>query len=181
MCPWGNFVYRVLPFGLYNAPATFQREILGIFSDLVDDSVEIYMDDFIPYGDSFIEGLAHLEKVLERCKWTHVSLSTVKCHMMMEEGIILVHLLSAAGIRMDPTNIKVIMHFPIPKTPTQVRSFIGCAGYYKRFIENFAKIAHPFFQLLTKDTNFVWIDDYDAAFVKIKELLCRASILRGPD
>ena len=93
MWPLGTFAYQVLPFGLCNAPATFQREILGIFFDLVDDSVEIYMDDFTPYGDSFKEGLENLEKVLERCKHAHVSLSIVKCNMMMEEGIVVEHLL----------------------------------------------------------------------------------------
>jgi hypothetical protein len=76
----------------------FQRAILGTFSDLIDDSVEIYMDDFTPYGDSFLEGLKNLEKVLERCIQALVSLSTKKCHMMMEEGIVLGHLLSAKGI-----------------------------------------------------------------------------------
>jgi hypothetical protein len=180
-CPWGTFAYRVLPFGLCNAPATFQREILGIFSDLIDDSVEIYMDDFTPYGDSFLEGLKNLEKVLERCIQARVSLSTEKCHMMMEEGIVLGHFLSAEGIWMDPAKTKVIQHFPTPKTPTQVRSFIGCAGYYRRFIENFAKVAHPLFQLLTKDSDFVWTEDCDAAFTRIKELVCSAPILRGPD
>jgi len=159
----------------------FQREILGIFSDLVDDSVEIYMDDFTPYGDSFVEGLKNLENVLERCIYARVSLSMVKCHMMMEEGIVLGHLLSAEGIQMDPAKIKVILYFPTPKMPMQVRSFIGCAGYYKRFIEKFAKVAHPLFQLLTKDSYFVWTGDCDAVFMKIKELVCSAPILRGSD
>jgi len=117
----------------------FQRAILGIFFDLVDDSVDIFMDDFTPYRDSFKEGLENMEKVLERCKQAHVSLSIVKCHMMMEEEIVLGHLLLAARIRMDPAKIKVILHFLIPKTPTKVHSFIGCASYYRHFIENFAK------------------------------------------
>ena len=69
---------------------------------------------------------------------------------------------------MDPAKIKVILHFPTPKTPTQVRSFIGCVGYYRHFIENFAKVAHPLFQLLTKDLEFVWSNDCDAAFTRIK-------------
>eukprot|EP00253_Pinus_taeda_P026011 PITA_26011 len=118
-CPWGTFAYRVLPFGLCNAPATFQREILGIFFDLINDSVEIYMDNFTPYGDSFRVGLENLEKVLARCIQACISLSTVKCHMMMEEGIILGHLLSDEGIRMDPAKIQVILHFQTPKTVTQ--------------------------------------------------------------
>lgn len=148
---------------------------------MMDDSVEIYMDNFTAYGDSFEEALGKLEKVLERCKQAYVSLSTEKCHMMMNEGIVLGHLLSTARIQMDPAKIKVIHHFPIPRTPTQVRSFIGCAGYYRCFIENFAKTAHPLFQLLTKDADFVWTDDCDAAFVNIKELVCSALILGGPD
>jgi hypothetical protein len=135
-----------------------------MFSYLIDDSVEIYMDDFTPYGDSFLEGLKNLEKVLERCIQACVLLSTETCHMMMEEGIVLGHLLSVEGIRMDPAKTKVIQHFLTPKTPTQVHKFIGCVGYYRHFIENFAKVAHPLFQLLTKDSYFVWIEDCDAAF-----------------
>jgi len=81
---------------------------LGIFSDLIDDSVEIYMDEFTPYGDSFLEGLKNLEKVLERCIQARVSLSTEKCHMMMEEGIVLGHFLSVEGIRMELAKTKVI-------------------------------------------------------------------------
>lgn len=100
---------------------------------------------------------------------------------MMEEGIVLGHLLLAEGIRMDPAKIKVILHFTTPKLPMQVRSFIGCAGYYRRFIENFAKVAHPLFHLLTKDSDFVWTSDCDIDFTKIKELVSSTPILRGPD
>jgi hypothetical protein len=82
---------------------------------------------------------------------------------------------------MDPTKTKVIQHFPTPKTPTQVRKFIGCASYYRHFIENFAKVAHPPFQLLTKDSDFVWIEYCDATFTRIKELVCSTLILRGPN
>ena len=154
---------------------------MGIFFDLINDSVEIYMDEFTPYGDSFLEGLKNLEKVLKRCIQARVSLSMEKCHMMMEEGIVLGHFLSVEGICMDPVKTKVIQHFPTPKTPTQVRSFIGCASYYRHFIENFSKVAHPLFQLLTKDSDFVWKEDCDVAFMRIKELVCSAPILRGPD
>ena len=101
--------------------------------------------------------------------------------MMMNEGIVLGHLLSVAEIWTDPTNIKVIQHFPIPRTPTQVRSFISCVGYYRCFIENFSKTTRQIFQSLTKDADFVWTDDCDVAFVKIKKLVCSALILRGPN
>jgi len=114
-------------------------EILGIFFDLFNDRVEIYMDDFTPYGDSFTEDLKNLEKVLERYKKTHVSLSTVKCHMMMKEGIVLGHFLSVAGIWVDPVKVEVIIKFRTPKTPTHVCIFIGYASYYRCFIEFFIR------------------------------------------
>jgi hypothetical protein len=101
--------------------------------------------------------------------------------MMMEEGIVLGHLLLAEGIWMDPTKKKVIQHFPTPKMPMQVHNFIGFACYYRHFIEIFSKVAHPLFQLLTKDSDFVWTEDCDASFTRIKELVCSALILRGPD
>ena len=97
--------------------------------------------------------------------------------MMREEGVLLRHFLSAAGIQVDPAKVEVILHFPVPKTSTQVRSFIGCAGYYRRFIENFAKIEHPLFQLLTKDAEFLWTEDCEIAFMKIKGLLYTSPIL----
>lgn len=135
------------------------------------------MDDFTPYGNSFEEGLEIFEKVLKICKQTHVSLSTVKCHMMREEGVVLGHFLSAVGIQVDPNKVEVILHFQVPKTPTQVHSFIGCASYYRRFIQNFAKITHPLFKLLTKDEDFLWTKYCEIAFTKIKGLVCTAPIL----
>lgn len=101
--------------------------------------------------------------------------------MMMGAGIVLGNFLSATRIQTDPTKVKVILHFPIPKTPKHVHSFIDCSSYYRLFIENFANIAHPLFQFLTKDVYFLWTSDCNVAFVKIKELVCRALILRGLD
>jgi hypothetical protein len=97
-CPWGTFAYTVLPFGLCNAPTTFQRAVIGIFYDLVNDCLEIYMDDFTRYGDSFEEALTNLEKVLKRCKETQLPLSTENFHMMMTEGVVLGNYISSTGI-----------------------------------------------------------------------------------
>ena len=101
-CPWGTFAYRVLPFGLCNAPTTFQRAVIGILSELVNDRMEIFMDDFTPYGKDFEEALENLKKVLTRCEQTQLSLSTEKCHMMMSEGVVLGHFISINGIRWIP-------------------------------------------------------------------------------
>ena len=106
--PWGTFAYRVLPFGLCNALAMFQRALIGIFSDKLNDSMEIFMDDFTPYGVTFEDALQNLEKVLKRCIQAHPSLSTEKCHMMMNEGIVLVHFISFLGIQVDPSKVQVI-------------------------------------------------------------------------
>jgi hypothetical protein len=179
--PWGTFAYRVLPFGLCNAPATFQRAVLGIFSDMLNDSMEIFMDDFTPYGVSFQEALENLEKVLKRCIQAQLSLSTEKCHMMMTEGIVLGHFISSQGIQVDPSKIQVIKDLPTPKTQTEVRSILGHAGYYRRFIKNFSKIASPLFVLLMKNFEFKWTNFCQEAFNTLKNQLSTASILRGID
>eukprot|EP00253_Pinus_taeda_P033640 PITA_33640 len=103
--PWGTFCYRVLPFGLCNALATFQRAVIGIFSDMLNDSMEIFMDDFTPYGVTFENALQNVEKVLKRCVQSHLSLRTKKCHMMMNEGIVLGNFISFQGIQVDPSKV----------------------------------------------------------------------------
>ena len=139
--PWGTFSCRVLPFSLCNAPATFQREVLEIFSDQTHDCVKIYMDDFTIYGNTFGEALENLEKLLIRCLEANLALSHKKCKMMLIEGIVLGHHISSTGIKVDPTKIEVISKLPPPQLQKDVISFLGHVGYYQRFIENFTKIA----------------------------------------
>ena len=171
----------MLPLGLCNALATFQRAVIGIFSELVNDSMEIFMDDFTPYGKDFEEALENLKKVLTRCEQTQLSLSTEKCHMMMSEGVVLGHFISTDGIQVDPSKIKVIKNIPTPATQKEVRIFLGHAGYYRIFIENFSKLASPLFSLLMKDVQFIWNEACQTAFVKLKDKLSTAPILRGPN
>eukprot|EP00253_Pinus_taeda_P013985 PITA_13985 len=114
-CPWGTFAYRVLPFGLCNAPATFQRVVLSIFAELVHDSVEIYMDDFTPYGSSFQEALSNLGKVLSKCIEMNLSLSPEKHEFLMTEGTVLGHTISRQGLQVDPSKIAIIKKVPPPQ------------------------------------------------------------------
>ena len=103
----GNLAYRVLLFGLYNAPATFQRAVLGIFSSLIHDCVEVYMDDFTVYGNTFEEALEILEKVLKRCDEANLSLSHEICFTMSIEGIVLGYHISRDGIKVDKPKVEV--------------------------------------------------------------------------
>jgi hypothetical protein len=131
-CPWGTYSYRTLPFGLCNAPATFQRVVLAIFSDLTNDCVEFYMDNFTIYGDDFQEELDNLKKVLVRCKETNLSLSHEKLRMFLTEGIVLGHHISGTRIRVDPAKIDIISQIKIPSSQKEIRSFLGHVGYYRK-------------------------------------------------
>ena len=139
------------------------------------------MDDFTPYGRDFEEALENLKKVLIHCEQTQLSLRTEKCHMMMSEEVVLGHFISANGIQVDPSKIKVIKDIPTPSNQKEVRSFLGHAGYYRRFIEKFSKLASPLFSLLMKEAQFVWSKACQTAFNELKERLSTAPILRGPN
>ena len=179
-CPWGTFAYRVLPFGLCNAPATFQRVVLSIFADLINDGLEVYMDDFTPYGEDFDPTLDTLEKVLQSCIATKLCLSHEKCYMMMTEGLILRHYISAAGIQVDPAKIQILLLIPTPTNQTEVRSFLGFSGYYRRFIQHYSHIAAPL-HALTGNVDFLWTEKCDQAFKELKKMVSTAPVLRGPN
>jgi hypothetical protein len=121
------------------------------------------MDDFTPYGDDFNQELNTLEKVLEWCISTKLCLSHEKCHMMMTEGVVLGHYIFVDGIRVDPTKIEVILNLPTPHTQTEVCIFLGTSGYYRRFMEIFARTATPL-HALTGNVEFQWSDKCDATF-----------------
>lgn len=153
-CPWGTYAYSILPFGLCNSLATFQRAVISIVSDISQDIMEIYMDDFTTYGSKFEEALGNLKKVLQQCEDYSLSLNSEKCFIMMQEEIVLGHHISIKGIQVDPTKIEVIQNINAPIKQKDVRSFLGHAGYYRRFIKDFSKIASPLYSLLTKDMEF---------------------------
>ncbi|KAL4278191.1 hypothetical protein GQ457_03G008990 [Hibiscus cannabinus] len=140
-CPFGTFAYRRMPFGLCNAPPTFQRCMLSIFSDMVERILEVFMDDFSIFGESFDDCLSNLEKVLTRCEEKNLVLKWEKCHFMVTNGIVLGHVVSRKGIEVDKSKIDIISNMPTPKTVKDVRSFLGHAGFYRRFIKNFSAIS----------------------------------------
>ncbi|GJS82330.1 reverse transcriptase domain-containing protein [Tanacetum coccineum] len=130
-CPYGTFAYRRMPFGLCNAPGTFQRCMVAIFHDMIEKTMEVFMDDFSVFGDSFSSCLSHLDKMLQRCEDTNLVLNWEKCHFMVKEGIVLGHKISKSGIEVDKSKVDVIAKLPHPTTVKGIRSFLGHAGFYQ--------------------------------------------------
>ena len=163
-CPFGTFAYRRMPFGLCNAPATFQRCMVSIFSEFVEEIIEVFMDDFTVYGNSFHECLGNLKKILQRCIETNLVLNYEKCHFMVDKGLILGHIVSSKGLEVDKAKIDVIKSLPYPTCVREVRSFLGHAGFYRRFIKDFSKISRPMCELLQKDVEFEFSKECKQAF-----------------
>ncbi|GKB40180.1 reverse transcriptase domain-containing protein, partial [Tanacetum coccineum] len=127
-CPYGTFAYRRMPFGFCNAPGTFQRCMMAIFYDMIEETMEVFMDDFSFFRDSFSSCLSYLDKMLKRCEDTNLVLNWEKCHFMVKEGIVLGHKISKSGIEVDKAKVDVIAKLPHPTSVKGVRSFLGHAG-----------------------------------------------------
>ncbi|XP_050387219.1 uncharacterized protein LOC126803454, partial [Argentina anserina] len=180
-CPFGTFAYRRMPFGLCNAPGTFQRCMYHIFSEYIGSKIEVFMDDFSVYGEDFETCLENVELVLKRCEETNLVLNWEKCHFMVTQGIVLGHIVSSRGIEVDKSKIDLVRHLPLPTSVRDVRSFLGHAGFYRRFIKDFSKIARPMSSLLQKDVPFHFDDDCKHAFETLKKLMTSAPIMAPPD
>ena len=180
-CPFGTFAFRRIPFRLCNAPGTFQRCMMSVFSDLAEEVMEIFMDDFTVYGSSFEQCLHNLGIVLQRCKDKNLALNLEKCHFMVTKGIDLGHMISAAGLEVDKAKVSIIRDLTPPTTVKGIISFLGHAGFYRRFIRDFSKIARPLCRLLEKDTKFQFDESCQKAFEEIKFRLFEALIMAKPD
>ncbi|GKA38312.1 reverse transcriptase domain-containing protein [Tanacetum coccineum] len=180
-CLYGTFAYRRMQFGLCNAPATFQRCMTEIFHDMVEDFMEVFMDDFSVFGNSFDCCLANLDRMLARCEETNLVLNWEKCHFMVKEGIVLGHKISGARIEVDRAKIDVIAKLPYPTNVKGVRSFLRHAGFYRRFIKDFSMISKLMTQLLMKDAKFDFSNDCKKAFNILKEKLTTAPIIISID
>ena len=179
--PFGTYAYRRMPFGLCNAPATFQRCMLSMFSDMVERIMEVYMDDITVYGGDFEECLIHLEAILQRCIKKNLVLNWEKCHFMVNQGIVLGHIISSRGIEVDKAKIDIISKLPPPTNVKTIRQFLGHAGFYRRFIKDFAKIAKPLYKLLEKDAKFIWEENCQKSFEELKSHLTTAPVVRAPN
>ena len=176
-CPYGTFAYRRMSFGLCNAPTTYQRCMMAIFSNILEDCIEVFMDDFSIYGSSFDVCLHNLELVLKRCKQTNLVLNREKCQFMISECIVLGHKISQKGIEVDPAKIEVIAKLLPPNSVKAIRSFLGHAGFYRRFIKDFSKTAKPLSNLLMKNVSFLFSEYCLKSFETLKENLLKHLLL----
>nr|GEW37223.1 reverse transcriptase domain-containing protein [Tanacetum cinerariifolium] len=159
----------------------FQRCMLAIFHDMVEKTMKVFMDDFSVFGNSFKNCLSRLDKMLQRCEDTNLSLNWEKSHFMVKEGIVLGHKISKNKIEVDRAKVIIIAKFPYPKTVKGVQSFLGHADFYQRFIQDFSKISRPMTHLLEKNTPFIFSKDCIKAFQTLKKTHTEAPILIAPN
>ena len=155
--------------------------MMVVFSNMVENTIEVFMDDFSVLGDSFDNCLENLRSVLIRCEETNLVLNWEKCHFMVQEGIVLGHRISARGIEVDKAKIEAIKKLPPPSSVKGIRIFLGHAGFYRRFIKDFSWIAKSLSNLLVQGTPFEFDEQCVRAFSILKDKLVSAPIVVAPD
>ena len=177
----GLFQWEVMPFGLKNAPATFQRAMMELLGDL--DFVRIHIDDIILFSHTFEEHSSHLRIVLARLQDANFKAAPEKGHLFMDSVHHLGHIITRDGNSPDPAKLTAIRKAPKPQTLTELQRFLGLANYYRKSVPNFAKIAHPLTELTKKESDVRrdWTPECDAAMESLKDHLCSAVILMRPD
>ena len=179
-CNPSHWEYVYMPFGLIRAPRTFQRLMDRVLQGLEHKIALAYLDDIIVYGSTVDEVLDNLSVVLGRIADSGVKLKAKKCFLFQRETNYLGHVISSKGVKCDPSKIEAVQNWHPMKTTRQVKSFLGMVCYYNKFIRNFAEISRPLYDLLVKNRKFVWGDEQQAAFLKLKEALVSAPILAYP-
>ncbi|MCG8044653.1 MAG: hypothetical protein JAY66_03025, partial [Candidatus Thiodiazotropha taylori] len=177
----GLFEFRVMPFGLCNAPATFERLMETILAGLNWQICLIYLDDIIVMGKTFHDMLDNLDKVLNKIESANLKLKPRKCQLFAKKVEFLGHIISEEGIKTDPKKTQVVTDWPKPVNVHQVRAFLGFCSYYRRFIVNFAETAKPLHCLTEKGKQFIWSSECDDAFEKLKKKMIEAPVLAHPD
>lgn len=177
----GLWQFNVMPFGLCNAPATFERLMEQILAGLLGDTCLVYLDDIIIVGKDFDDHLKKLEQVLSKLRDANLKLNPKKCSFFKRKVNYLGHVISSDGIQTCPEKISAVKDWPTPKDKTAVRAFLGLCSYYRRFVKNFSDIAKPLHQLTEEKRQFNWDEQCAAAFSDLKQRLCETPILGYPD
>ncbi|GJU67937.1 putative reverse transcriptase domain-containing protein [Tanacetum coccineum] len=178
---YGHYEFQVMPFGLTNAPAVFMDLMNRVCKPYLDKFVIVFIDDILIYSKNKQEHEEHLKQILELLKKEELYAKFSKCEFWISKVQFLGHVIDSEGIHVDPAKIEAIKDWTSPKSPTEIRQFLGLAGYYRRFIEGFSKIAKPMTKLTQKKVKFEWGDKQEAAFQLLKQKLCSAPILALPE
>ncbi|GJR70684.1 putative reverse transcriptase domain-containing protein [Tanacetum coccineum] len=178
---YGHYEFQVMPFGLTNAPAVFMDLMNRVCKPYLDRFVIVFIDDILIYSKSRKEHEGHLKLILNLLKKEELYAKFSKCEFWLSKVQFLGHVIDSEGIHVDPAKIEAIKDWASPKTPTEIRQFLGLAGYYRRFIEGFSKIARPMTKLTQKSVKFEWGEKAEAAFQLLKQKLCSAPILALPE
>ncbi|GJU67178.1 putative reverse transcriptase domain-containing protein [Tanacetum coccineum] len=178
---YGHYEFQVMPFGLTNAPAVFMDLMNRVCKPYLDKFVIVFIDDILIYSKNKQEHEEHLKIILELLKKEELYAKFSKCEFWIPKVQFLGHVIDNKGIHVDPAKIESVKDWASPKTPTEIRQFLGLVGYYRRFIEGFSKIAKPMTKLTQKKVKFEWGDKQEAAFQLLKQKLCSAPILALPE
>lgn len=179
--PYGHYHYRVMPFGLKGAPARFQRLMDTVLIGLQGIKCFIYLDDLVVYGQTLKEHNEKLVEIFQRFRKYNLKVQTQKCHFLEDEIVYLGHTITKNGVLPNPEKIKVVENYPVPQTTKEVKQFVALCSYYRKFVKDFSKIAHPLTKLLKQDQKFEWTEFCQEAFQVLKEKLVTAPILSYPD
>jgi len=161
---YGQFEFTAMSFGLTNAPAYFMNLMNKVFMDELDKFIVVFIDDILIYSKSVQEHEQHLRVVLEKLRAHKLYAKFSKCEFWLEKVAFLGHILTAEGVAVNPEKVKVMSNWQQPTNVSEIRSFLRLAGYYRRFIEGFSKIARPMIELLKKKKKFVWIESCERSF-----------------
>ncbi|XP_063994419.1 uncharacterized protein LOC135171776 [Diachasmimorpha longicaudata] len=179
--PYQHYEFTRMPFGLKNAPPTFQRMMDKVLIGLQGKELFVYMDDIVIYSQTLEEHVRKFQNLSERLRKAGLQLEPDKCHFLKKEINYLGHIISSDGVRPEPKKLTAVQNFPRPTNQKNIRQFLGLTGYYRRFIPNYAKIAKPLTSLLMKDKKFQWGDEENKAFSNLRNALCKSPILQYPD
>ena len=174
---YGHYEFLVMPFGLTNAPAAFMDLMNWVFSSYLDKFVIVFIDDILVYSGSPKEHAEHLRTILQILRERQLYAKFSKCQFWLDKVAFLGHVISAEGISVNPHKIEAIVNWKPPTNVSEVCSFLGLAGYYRKFVDGFSKIATPSTNLLKKDQKFEWSDTCHHSFEELRQRLTTASVL----
>ena len=178
---YGHYEFQVMPFGLTNAPTTFMDLMNRVFQPYLDRFVIVFIDDILVYSGSSEEHSEHLRIVLQTLRERQLYAKLSKCQFWLDRVAFLGHVISVERVSMDPQKIEAVVNWKPPKNVLEVRSFLGLAGYYRKFVEGFSKIAAPLTKLTRKDVKYDWVDACQKSFDELKGRLTSAPVLALPN